>query len=169
MKNIKLLVSDIDGVWTDGSFYYTEEGDSLRKFNTKDSFGVALARFSDLPILILSGEENAMVRKRMEKLGVDTVELGVKNKLDFLKDHCLKQNISLTEVAFVGDDMNDFKLLGQVGFFACPVNSYPRIKSEADMVLKTEGGKGAFREFVEFILNEKGLLDASYEKYIAEQ
>lgn len=168
MENIKLIVSDIDGVWTDGSFYYTNDGDSLRKFTTKDSYGVALARISKIPVLILSGEENLMVKKRMKKLGLKDIRLGVKNKLATLADFCANQNIKLTEVAFLGDDMNDAALLGKVGFFACPSDAYPRIKENANKVLSAEGGQGSFREFVEFILQRQGILESAYKTYLSQ-
>lgn len=165
-KNIKLLVSDIDGVWTDGSYYYNINGDSFRKFNTKDSFGVALAQLVNLPILILSGEDNEMVRSRMTKLKIEHYKLGVTNKLKVLIDHCAKLKIDLSEVAYLGDDMNDYNMLNKVGFFACPSDAYIRVKNKADIILETPGGQGAFREFVENILNSKGLLDQAYELYI---
>lgn len=168
MKNIKLIVSDLDGVWTDGSFYYTNEGDSLRKFTTKDSYGVALAEISKISVLILSGEENPMVKKRMEKLGLNHVKLGVKNKLGSLMDFCKHQNIKLTEVAFLGDDMNDFQLLGKVGYFACPSDAYPLIRENADKILVTAGGKGCFREFVEYILQQQGNLESTYKMYFSQ-
>ena len=144
LKNIKLIVSDIDGVWTDGSFYYTKEGDSLRRFTTRDSYGVALAKISKIPVLILSGEENPMVKKRMKKLGLEHVKLGVKNKLGTLTDFCTHQNIKMTEVGFLGDDMNDFHLIGKVGFFACPSDAYSLIRENADKVLLSVGGGGEF-------------------------
>ena len=168
MKNIKLIVSDVDGIWTDGSFYYTKEGDSLRRFTTRDSYGVALAKISKIPVLILSGEENPMVKKRMKKLGLKHVKLGVKNKLGSLNDFCTNQNIKLTEVAFLGDDMNDFHLLGKVGFFACPSDAYPLIREKADKVLSTSGGQGSFREFVEFILQQQGSLESAYKTYLSQ-
>lgn len=168
MKNIKLIVSDIDGVWTDGSFYYTNEGDSLRKFTTRDSYGVALAKILKIPVLILSGEENPMVKKRMKKLGLKHVKLGVKNKLGTLIDFCTNQNLKLTEVAFLGDDMNDFYLIGKVGFFACPSDAYPLIRENADKVLSIAGGQGSFREFVEFILQQQGTLESAYKIYLSQ-
>lgn len=164
----KLIVSDIDGVWTDGSFYYTQEGDSLRKFTTRDSYGVALAKISKIPVLIISGEENPMVKKRMKKLGIKHVKLGVTNKLGTLMGFCKHQNIKLTEVAFLGDDMNDFKLIGKVGFFACPSDAYPLIRENASKVLSTAGGQGSFREFVELILQKQGALESAYKTYLSQ-
>lgn len=168
MNNIKLIVSDIDGVWTEGSFYYTKGGDSLRKFTTKDSYGVALAKISKIPVLILSGEENPMVKKRMEKLGLKHVKLGVKNKLGALTDFCKNLKIKLTEVAFLGDDMNDFHLIGKVGFFACPSDAYPLIKENANKILLKAGGHGSFREFVEYILQQQGILESAYKMYLSQ-
>lgn len=168
MINIKLFVSDVDGVWTDGSFYYTKEGDASRKFNTKDSYGVALAKISKTPVLILSGEDSPIVMKRMGKLGLKHVELGVKNKLRALTSFCETRNIKLTEVAFLGDDMNDFQLIGKVGFFACPSDAYPLIKEISDKTLTKEGGMGCFREFVEYILEQQGSLETAYNMYLSQ-
>ena len=162
----KLLVSDIDGVWTDGSFYYNENGDALRKFSTKDSFGVSLAAIQQIPILIISGEQNKMVLSRMQKLGLPNFKLGVRNKLQTLLDFCEQQGVLLSEVAYLGDDMNDYNLLGKVGMFVCPLDAYKRIKEKADKTLTTKGGEGAFREFVEYILEKEEVLEIAYKKYI---
>lgn len=164
----KLIVSDIDGVWTNGSFYYSQEGDVLREFNTKDSYGIKLCQLLDLPILILSTEDNPMVERRMTKLQVENVKLGIKNKFIALSNFCETHGIAFSEVAYIGDDMNDFHLLGKVGLFACPADAYSRIKKEADLVLVTKGGKGAFREFVETILKMEGKLETAYSKYLNE-
>lgn len=162
----KLIVSDIDGVWTNGSFYYTKEGDSLRKFTTRDSYGVSLCRLAGLPLLIISTESNDMVRERMNKLGIDQVELGVRNKLKVIRSYCEKLQLKLSEVAYLGDDMNDYHLLGEVGLFACPQDAYHVIKEKAGLVLRSAGGEGAFREFVETLLEREGKLQETYEKYI---
>ncbi|NJW53430.1 HAD hydrolase family protein [Salinimicrobium sp. CDJ15-91] len=162
------MVSDIDGVWTDGSFYYSAEGDVMRRFTTKDSYGVSLARLAGIPLMILSSEENEMVRKRLNKLGVEHVSLGVRNKLEAIRSMCKEWKISLSEVVFLGDDMNDFHLLGKVGLFACPADAYPRIKENAGLVLEKKGGEGAFREFVEKLLDQENKLQETYEKYVRE-
>lgn len=166
MENIKLIVSDVDGVWTDGAFYYSENGDAMRKFNTRDSYGVSLANLMNISILILSGEDNLMVRQRFEKLQIKNLRLGVGHKLLVINDYCNKIGIPLESVAFVGDDMNDYCLLGKVGLFACPKNANWRIRQKANLVLSSKGGKGAFREFVEKILDEKGLLEEAYKQYV---
>lgn len=166
VQNIKLIVSDIDGVWTDGSFYYSEKGDSFRKFSTKDSYGVALAKIAEIPVLILSGEKNKMVQARMDKLKVTEVALGITNKVEFLNSYVDKNRIQFSEVAFLGDDMNDFGLAEKVGFFACPNDAYYLLKQKADKVLNSNGGSGVFREFVEYILQERDLLEKTYQQYL---
>ena len=164
----KLLISDIDGVWTNGSFYYTFEGDSIRKFTTKDSYGVRLCQLMEIPILVISTEENLMVEQRMKKLNVKHVKFGIRNKLKSIARYCEQKNINLSEVAYLGDDMNDYHLLGKLGLFACPADAYPKIRENADIVLDTKGGEGAFREFVESILEQEGKLAEAYDKYVNE-
>ena len=161
-----LIVSDIDGVWTDGSFYYSSEGDFMRRFNTRDSYGVVLAELAEVPIIVISGEESEMVRSRLEKLGIRNFNLGVKNKLVWLQGFCRKNGISLSEVAFVGDDMNDFQLLNEVGFFACPADGYHLIREKCDLILENKGGNGAFREFVEHLFRKEGILESLYSNYV---
>lgn len=161
----KLLVSDIDGVWTNGSFYYTTEGDSIRKFTTRDSYGVRLCQLMEIPVLIISTEDNSMVEKRMEKLNIKYVKLGVRNKLRSIMKFCEQKQIDLSEVAYLGDDMNDFHLIGKLGFFACPFDAYPLIQKGANHILEAKGGEGAFREFVEHILSSAGQLEEAYHKY----
>lgn len=162
----KLIVSDIDGVWTDGSFYYSSEGDIIRKFNTRDSYGVSLCRLRELPLMILSTEDNEVVRKRMQKLGVQHVNLGVRNKLEAILALCEEMKIGPSDVAYLGDDMNDYHLIGKVGLFGCPADAYPKIRGEAGLVLDKKGGEGAFREFVEKLLDREGKLEVTYDKYL---
>lgn len=162
---IKLIVSDVDGVWTDGSFYYSVEGDVQRRFTTKDSYGVKICQLLSLPILILSTENSPIVQERMTKLNIDNVLLGVKNKLLALTEFCEARGILLKEVAYIGDDMNDFHLLKKVGLFACPSDAYPLIQEKADLVLTTRGGSGAFRDFIETLFKREGMLEQAYSKY----
>ena len=163
----KLIISDIDGVWTDGSFYYSQEGDFLRKFNTRDSYGVVRAELAEVAVIVISGEESDIVRSRLKKLGIKNFALGVRDKISWLEDFCRKRNLSLSDVAFVGDDMNDFALLERVGFFACPADGYHLIREKCDLVLENRGGSGAFREFVEHLFQQEGILEELYQKYTA--
>lgn len=159
---IKLLVSDIDGVWTDGSFYYSPLGDVMRVFSVSDGFGVKMARLARKDILILSGENCQMVEKRMEKLGISNFVLGVDNKLEILKRFCIENNFDLQEVAYLGDDLNDYPISKYVGLFCCPSDAHEMIKTKSTKVLTTKGGKGVFREFVRYTLE----LEGAYEEIL---
>src|SRR5690606_37075784 len=154
-----------DGVWTNGNFYYTPQGDTIRKFTTRDSYGVRLCQLMEIPVLIVSTEENPMVEKRMEKLHLKYVKLGVRNKLRSISKFCEQRQIDLAEVAYLGDDMNDYHLIGKLGHFACPADAYPLIRDKADHVLAARGGEGAFREYVEYLLSSAGQLEEAYNRY----
>ncbi len=163
MKLPKLVITDIDGVWTDGGMYYTPEGDVMKRFCVKDGWGVAFLRHHHIPVAIMTGENTEIVRKRAQKLGIEYCYLGVKDKLQLTQELCYKLRISLDEVAYIGDDINDLKLLREVGFAASPSNTPEYVKKEVDFVCQTHGGYGAFREFVEHLLNEAGVLEETIE------
>lgn len=166
MKLPKLIITDIDGVWTDGGMYYDKTGNELKKFNTSDGVGVLLCKDLNIPIAILTGEDTPIVTARAAKLKIDMVYLGVQDKLSLALEICENLKIDLTEVAFIGDDLNDAKLLPKVGFSASPANAPNYIKNLVQFVTEKSGGEGAFREFVEKILSECGLLDSVLSKYL---
>ena len=150
--NIKLVISDIDGVWTDGGMFYDQFDNEWKKFNVSDGWGVRFLRDLGIPFAIMTGEDTNIVQRRADKLKVKYLYLGAKNKLQLAKDLCAELSISLEEVAFIGDDLNDLKLLRAVGLSACPAQSPDYIKSEVDLVMTKRGGEGVFREFVEYIV-----------------
>ena len=115
MNNIKLILTDIDGVWTDGGMYYDQSGNEWKKFHTYDSAGVFFAHRAGIPVGILTGETTSIVKRRAEKLGVDYLFQGVTNKLEIAQGLCGELCISLDEVAYIGDDLNDIELLRKVG------------------------------------------------------
>jgi len=154
----KLIMTDIDGVWTDGSMYYSENGDELKRFHTSDSAGVAYAHANQIPVAILTGEDTEIVARRAEKVGVDYVFQGVKDKVKIAQDLCAELNIELSECAYIGDDLNDFQLLKRVGTSACPSNGQKFIQEIVDIVVPVQGGSGAFRTFVEQILHDNNAL-----------
>lgn len=166
MRLPKLVITDIDGVWTDGGMYYDQTGNEWKKFNTADSAGVLFLRYLEIPVLIMTGEDTKIVARRAEKLKIDYLEQGVKNKLELAESYAQKLGIELSDMAFIGDDINDMHLLGAVGFSACPANAPEYVKSKANLVLDTRGGDGAFRVFVEYILQQNGLMDKVLEIYL---
>ena len=162
---IKLVITDIDGVWTDGGMYYGSEGIELKKFNTGDSAGVLMLHWLKIPVAIITGEDTEMVTRRAEKLKIEHVFMGARNKLRIASDLCNSLNIDLSEVAFIGDDIGDVPLLKAVGLSASPANAPDYVSKLVDWKLDKKGGDGAFREFVERLMKEMGQLDAFLEQF----
>lgn len=163
---IKLVLTDIDGVWTDGGMYYDQTGNELKKFNTSDSAGVVFLRLLEIPMGIITGENTQIVQRRADKLKISRLYMGVMNKLEVAEKLCAELQISLQEVAYIGDDLNDAVLLKAVGFSAIPANAPAYMEKFAQIRLTKNGGDGAFREFVEIILQEENLFDTAIEKYL---
>lgn len=159
MKLPKLILTDIDGVWTDGGMYYDQTGNEWKKFHTYDSAGVLLAHKFNIPVGIITGEETEIVRRRAEKLKIDFLFQGVKNKVAVAKELCNKLNIELEEVAYIGDDINDIELLRIVGLSGVPSSAPSYVQDLASVHLSKKGGEGVFREFVEYILIECDLIN----------
>jgi len=153
---IKLFLSDVDGTLTDAGMYYGENGEEFKKFNTHDGKGFELLRKVGVKTGIITSENTKIVENRAKKMKVDYLYQGLehKGKLNIAKEICQKENISLDEVAYIGDDINCKELLQNVGLAACPANSLKTIKNIPNIIkLSRSGGDGAVREFVEMILN----------------
>lgn len=152
----KLILTDIDGVWTDGGMYYDQTGNEWKKFNTSDSAGVIFCHRNNIPVGIITGEETEIAKRRAEKLKIDYLFQGVSNKFQVASEICKMLNISLADVAYIGDDLMDVELLKVVGFSGAPSNAPSYIKKLVKIVTDKKGGEGAFREFVEkiFVLND---------------
>lgn len=159
MKTPKLILTDIDGVWTDGGMYYDQSGNEWKKFNTSDSAGILWCKKMNIPVGIITGEDTDIVKRRAEKLKINILHQGISHKLPVAQAICKELNISLDEVAYIGDDIGDLELLTKVGISAAPNNAPDYIKSAVHFVTKKSGGEGAFREFVETILGEEKLLE----------
>ena len=161
MKNIKLFLTDVDGCMTDGGMYYTESGDEFKKFNVYDGMGIVLLRKAGIPCGILTSENNAIGLNRGKKLGLEYIYTGVgrvcngmkMTKLDAANEICKELGITLENVCFVGDDVNDLDLLQHVGTAACPANAVAEVKAVPGIIhLTKRGGDGAIRELSEMIL-----------------
>jgi N-acylneuraminate cytidylyltransferase len=153
---IKLFLSDVDGTLTDAGMYYGENGEELKKFNTHDGKGFELLRKAGIKTGIITSENTKIVENRAKKMKVDYLYQGLehKGKLDIAKEICEKENITLQEVAYIGDDINCKELLESVGLKACPANTLDKIKVIPNIIkLSKEGGNGAVREFIEIILS----------------
>lgn len=152
---IKLFLSDVDGTLTDAGMYYGENGEEFKKFNTHDGKGFELLRKAGIKTGIITSENTKIVANRAKKLKVDFLYQGLehKGKLDVAKEICKELNISLDEVAYIGDDINCKELLQNVGLKACPSNAVEEIKNIPNIIkLSKSGGSGAVREFIENFL-----------------
>jgi 3-deoxy-D-glycero-D-galacto-nononate 9-phosphatase len=152
MKIPKLVLTDIDGVWTDGGMYYDQMGNEWKKFNTSDSAGVLFCKYANIPVGIITGEDTEIVKRRAEKLKISILHQGIQDKLTVAKAICDELQITLDDVAYIGDDLGDISLLEAAGISAAPNNAPDYIKKRVDFVTLKSGGEGAFREFVETVL-----------------
>jgi 3-deoxy-D-manno-octulosonate 8-phosphate phosphatase (KDO 8-P phosphatase) len=152
---IELLVLDVDGCMTDGKITYTQNDDEVKSFDVKD--GLAISSWIRLgkEVVIITGRESKIVRKRADELGIKHIYQGIKDKRAKLLDIIQKLNISAENVAAIGDDLNDMKMLKSAKLSFAPANGVKEIREIADVVLQREGGRGAVREMIEYILKQE--------------
>ena len=155
-RKIRLVAMDVDGVLTDAGMYYTESGDELKKFNTRDGMGVALVREAGLQTAILTRESTELVRRRGAKMRIDHVFIGITDKLTCMKGLLEQLGLTLDQVAYIGDDVNDYELLCHVGLAAAVRDASRLPKSVAHVITEAKGGEGAVRELCEIILEAQG-------------
>jgi YrbI family 3-deoxy-D-manno-octulosonate 8-phosphate phosphatase len=154
-SEIKLVITDVDGVLTDAGMYYSEAGDEIKKFNTRDGMGFELLRNKGYKTGIITSESTRLVERRAKKLKLDYLYQGAVDKLEIIESICKTEGISLKEVAYIGDDINDKQILNAVGYPACPRDAVKEIRDINNiLVLQNNGGHGTFREFAEIILAE---------------
>lgn len=155
IPEIKLFLTDCDGCLTDGGMYYSEQGDELKKFNTRDGMGFKLLRERGILTGIVTSENVDLNRRRAEKLKIDIFEAGCDDKLAVVMNLCKNMGIKLENVCYIGDDINDIKLVEKVGLGCSPCDAVPQVISKAKYVTKAKGGEGAIREVVDYILQGK--------------
>ena len=154
LKNIKLVITDVDGVLTDGGLYYSSDGLVMKKFNVKDGMGTRLLREKGILVGIITtdGETDKILRKRAERLKLDFLFTGVWQKEEKLHELCEEFKIGFENIAFVGDDVNDLSIIKVVGFSAAPSDAVNAVKQNVDLILEAKGGEGAFREFADLLI-----------------
>lgn len=155
-KRIRLFLTDVDGVLTDGGMYYSEKGDELKKFNTRDAVGMRLLQEAGLQVGFLTSEKTDLVAARAKKTNVDFVIQGARDKAGELDTLLAKTGYDASEVAFIGDDINDSGILSRVGLAATPADGRTAIRHLVHFVCQTRGGEGAVRELAESILQARG-------------
>ena len=153
IENIKLVVTDIDGVLTDAGVYYSAEGEELKRFSIRDGMGVErLRKLSNIETIIVTGEISGSVRTRAAKLKITEYYLGVDDKVKVIEEIKRKNQVEAENIAFIGDDVNDITIMEVAGFTGTPADGTDFIKEMADYICTNRSGNGAFREFAELII-----------------
>lgn len=167
-KDIKLLVLDCDGVFTDGMITYDNHRVESKNFSAKDGMGIKIAHVAGLKIAMITGRKSEVVAQRCEDLKFDYVYQGVWRKLESLKEIMDIENLSWQNVAYIGDDWNDYPVIKRCGLSCCPQDVMPDFKEKVDYVCQRKGGYGAVREFVEYILKEQGRYEEVLQNLISD-
>lgn len=156
-KKIKIVLTDVDGVLTDGGMYYSMDGDIMKKFHARDGMGVTLLRKNNIPTILVTKESTKMVQKWSKNMKAKLFD-GIICKEKILDKICKQYDVLPNEIAYIGDDVNDVNLLKLVGLAAVPKDGAQIAKKSCNYICKTNGGKGVFREVAELILSSKKIL-----------
>ena len=164
IMDIKMVISDVDGVWTDGSFYKGTDGFEFKKFSVFDGVGMAMARAADLKVALISGRYSDATKFRAEELKIEDIYNGQLNKIPAYEELKKKYQLSDSEIAYLGDDLIDIPVMNLVG---CPIavsNAIQKVKEIAIYTTKIAGGEGAFRDAIDWIISEKGIKEIVLKK-----
>ena len=153
--DIRLLVMDVDGVMTDGKITYSSDGQELKSFNIKDGLGIKRAQASGIETAIITGRTSPMVERRARELGIAHLVQGREDKLSALSDLVDQMNLSLVQVAYIGDDLPDLTAIESVKLGACPADAATEVKSKANWVSTRSGGDGCVRELCDLLVSHK--------------
>lgn len=151
-SRISYLILDVDGVFTSGHVSYTEDGELTKEFDMRDGMGLEIIRELGVEVMVMTSEDSALVASRMNKLKIEHVFMGVKDKYSRMQRLMRDMKITPGDIAYVGDDINDLATMCTVGWSMAPNNAMNIIKQHADMILNESGGAGAIREACEFII-----------------
>lgn len=154
-KKIKLIITDVDGVLTDGGRYYGDKGEILKKFHIHDGMGVNLLLRNKIPTIILTKEKSVITKKWAKDMNVSMVIWGAIKKESEIEKIEKKFMIQKSEMAFIGDDVNDVKVMEKVGFAVCPSDANPNVLPFVDFISTKKGGEGCFRDVADLILSVK--------------
>ena len=155
LLQIRLFATDVDGVLTDGGMYYGESGEEFKKFNTRDGMGFKLLQAEGIVTAIITMENTKLVARRAEKLGIPEIHQGTHDKLAVLRELASKYHLSLSQTAYMGDDVNDLEALRAAGFSGAPADCIDPVRQEVNYVCDCKGGEGAVREMINLILTAR--------------
>ena len=154
---IKLILLDVDGTLTDGGIYLGNSGEELKKFNVKDGYAIVNAQKVGIEFGIITGAESELLKNRAKKLKIKYLYQGISEKTLVLKEIMKNLNLKKEEIAYMGDDLNDIKIMKMAGFCGTPLDGVNELKEFADFISTKNGGDGAVREFIETILKKENL------------
>ena len=154
-SKIKVVLTDVDGVLTDSGMYYSNKGDIMKKFHTRDGMGVTLLRKNSIPSVIVTKEKNEIIKQWSKKMKIDKLLMGVIKKEAVLEKICKDYGVKSSEICYIGDDVNDLELLKLVGLSATPSDGIVEAQKICDYICKNNGGSGVFREVANLILSSQ--------------
>lgn len=168
LSRIRLLVLDVDGTLTDGGIYFGANGEELKRFHTQDGLGMVLARGVGLQTAWVTGRESSIVWRRSQELATprSLVLQGVKDKVKALHFLAKETELTLQELAYMGDDLNDLPAMSEAAVALCPADAASHVRAAADWVSARRGGEGAVREAIELILTAWGDYDKAVALYL---
>ena len=164
LNQIAYWVLDVDGTMTDGSVYYDEHGNELKQFNTRDAAGFFTAHEAGMKIIIITGRECEATRRRREEMKVDYLYQKVKDKYHFLQGFMKEHGIEKDQLGYIGDDLNDLPAMDLAGFVVCPADACEEVKERADYISNCNGGYGAVRDGITYVLTQRGIWEKCYKK-----
>ena len=156
-EKIKLVAFDVDGVLTDGSLTFLEDGREIKTYNAKDGLGVVMLSKAGLITSIITARNNNVVKLRAEQIDIKELYMGQKNKVVALNELAKKYNLELNEIAYMGDDLPDICVLREVGLKCCPADAVKQVRDVCNYISSYGGGRGAVRELCDFILEAKNV------------
>ena len=165
-KSIRIVIFDVDGVLTDGTLYFTDSGEEIKAFNSRDGHGMKMLKASGVELAIITARESRSVKLRAENLNITLLYQGEKNKLKVFESLVTKLKLDMSSCAYVGDDLIDLPVMTRCGLSICVPSSPILVKKHAHYVTNSEGGQGAVREVCEMIMLSQGTLDAQLGKYL---
>ena len=164
IKNISLIISDVDGVLTDGTIFIGADGTEFKQFNVEDGSGAAFARLASIPIALISGRESNATSIRAKELKIEYCFQGSLDKTTPYKEVCKIYNVTPNEVAYIGDGLIDIPVMLKSGLAISPQNAHQSVKDISDYITEKSGGEGVLREVVELILKEKDIYNQTLDE-----
>ena len=157
--DIRLIISDVDGVWTDGKIIYAGDRTEIKAFNVRDGLGAKLAQRAGIVVALLTSRRSQALERRASELGITEIHQGAANKLEATERLAQKLNVTFAQILYAGDDLPDLAPMTRVAISAAPADAAPEVRGAATWKLESAGGAGAFRELVERLLRERGEWD----------